>query len=232
MSGPARVAVFEERQALCHETRRSHFRRPEAGPTPKTRVRVADKQKESAPSTAYKLFNSTTTPALTTPIVRDKSCLHERKNNMAPTEATILTNYLLVPAQLPAIISLKEFTELFPRAQQSSPQIRKLYRDLQNQRNAVIDEVASNIETEAKRGKALRREVLRAKREAEHQEGDDEIDLERAVSTMLSSSTARRCKGAIYEALAPAMRSLRTEARPGADINQELQAKPHVCLEP
>lgn len=103
---------------------------------------------------------------------------------MAPTEATILANYLLVPAQLPTIISLKEFTEFFPRAQQSSPQVRRLYRDLQNQRNALIDEVAANIETEAKRGKVLRREVLRAKREAESQEIDDEIDIERAVRTI------------------------------------------------
>lgn len=102
---------------------------------------------------------------------------------MAPTEATILTNYLLVPAQLPAIVSLKEFTDLFPRALQSSPQVRRLYRDLQNQRNALIDEVAANIETEVKRGRVLRREVLLARREAEDQQGDDEIDLERAVST-------------------------------------------------
>lgn len=165
---------------------------------------------------------------------------------MAPTEATILTNYLLVPAQLPAIISLKEFTELFPRAQQSSPQIRKLYRDLQHQRNALIDEVASNIETEAKRGKALRREVLRAKREAERQEGDDEIDLERVVSIMFYSATARQRKCAMYEAFAPAMRSLRTEGRRRRPrymslgpvqrqyicIDQELQAKSSVCLEP
>lgn len=101
--------------------------------------------------------------------------------NMAPTESTILANYLLVPAQLPAIISLKEFTDLFPRAQQASPQVKGLYRDLQIQRNALIDAVASNIETEAKRAKALRREVLRAKREAEDREIDDEIDIERAV---------------------------------------------------
>ncbi|ROV97111.1 hypothetical protein VMCG_07501 [Cytospora schulzeri] len=100
---------------------------------------------------------------------------------MAPTESTILANYLLVPAQLPTIISLKEFTELFPRSQQSSPQVRKLYRDLQNQRNALVDEVSSNIETEAKRGKVLRREVLRAKREAENQDIDDEIEIERAL---------------------------------------------------
>lgn len=102
---------------------------------------------------------------------------------MAPTESTILANYLLVPAQLPTIISLKEFTELFPRSQQSSAQVRKLYRDLQNQRNALIDEVLSNIETEVEKGKVLRREVLRARREAEEQEIDDEIDIERAVGS-------------------------------------------------
>lgn len=102
-------------------------------------------------------------------------------NNMAPTEATILTNYLLVPAQLPSIISLEEFTQYFPRAQRSSPQVRRLYRDLQVQRNALIDDVASDIEQQAKRGKALRREILRSKRESEMQDGDDEIDIERAV---------------------------------------------------
>lgn len=100
---------------------------------------------------------------------------------MAPTETTILVNYLLVPAQLPAIISLKEFTDLFPRAQQSSPFIRKLYRDLQTKRNGLVDDVASNIEDEAKRGKVLRREILRSKREAQDAGGDDEIDIERAV---------------------------------------------------
>lgn len=100
---------------------------------------------------------------------------------MAPTELTILANYLLVPAQLPTLISLKEFTELFPNAQRSSPQIRKLYRDLQTQRNGIIDHVGSNIEDEAKRGKLLRREIRRARREAENPEHDDEVDIERAV---------------------------------------------------
>lgn len=100
---------------------------------------------------------------------------------MAPTELTILANYLLVPAQLPTIISLKEFTELFPSAQRSSPQIRKLYRDLQTQRNGIIDHVASNIEDEAKRGKVLRREIRWVKRDAENPEHDDEVDIERAV---------------------------------------------------
>lgn len=112
---------------------------------------------------------------------------------MAPTEISILANYLLVPAQLPAIISLREFTGLFPRAQQSSPQIRKLYRDLQTQRNNLIDDVASNIEDEAKRGKVYRREILRSKREAENPEGDDEVDIERAVCCSTPLLTYFKC---------------------------------------
>jgi len=103
---------------------------------------------------------------------------------MAPTEAKILGNYLLVPAQLPAIISLQEFVALFPRPLQSSPQVRSLYRDLQGQRNALVDSVAAEIEDEVKKGKALRRTVIRTKQEAEAQEYDDEVEIERMVSCL------------------------------------------------
>jgi len=56
-----------------------------------------------------------------------------------------------------------------------------LYRDLQSQRNAVVDTVAANIETEAKQSRALRRAVARARRQAESQEYDQEIEIERSV---------------------------------------------------
>jgi centromere-localized protein 2 len=102
---------------------------------------------------------------------------------MAPSESTILQNYLLLPARLPTIVSLQEFTSYFPKSQQSSTQIRTLYRDLQQQRNAVVDTVASNIDSQVKQGKALRRAVVKARREAESEEGvDDEIEIERTVS--------------------------------------------------
>ncbi|KAH7039957.1 Cnl2/NKP2 family protein-domain-containing protein [Microdochium trichocladiopsis] len=101
---------------------------------------------------------------------------------MAPTEASILENYLLLPARLPSIISLQEFTALFPKTQQSSPHIRSLYRDLQQQRNAAVDEVADNIDAEARGvSRSLRRELVRARLEAEHEERDDEIEIERAL---------------------------------------------------
>ena len=112
---------------------------------------------------------------------------------MAPTEETILTQYLVAPSHLPAIMPLKQFIELFPRSMQSSPRIRSLYRDLQGQRSALLDAVASSIEDEAKRSKALRRAVVKARREVEREEGDLEVEVERAVSSTLLS-TSRRAK--------------------------------------
>ncbi|KAH9893839.1 Cnl2/NKP2 family protein-domain-containing protein [Xylariomycetidae sp. FL2044] len=107
---------------------------------------------------------------------------------MAPTEATILRNYLLLPARLPTIISLQDFTALFPKSQQSSPQIRSLYRDLQLHRNAIVDNVSDKIDAEVKQGKALRRAVVKERREAEHEEQDDEIEIERMLFGPTSST--------------------------------------------
>jgi len=103
---------------------------------------------------------------------------------MAPTEASILQNYLLLPARLPSIVSLAEFTSLFPKPQQvaSAAHIRSLYRDLQQQRNSLVEEVSENVDIEAGRiSKTLRRELVRARLEAEGEERDDEIEIERAV---------------------------------------------------
>ncbi|KAG8669613.1 hypothetical protein FPOAC2_08947 [Fusarium poae] len=100
---------------------------------------------------------------------------------MAPTEAELLANYLIQPSTLTAITTLDQFKALFPRPLQSSPQVRSLFRDLQAQRADVLDQVAENIADEAKRSLSMRREVLRAKREAEREDIDAEIEMERAL---------------------------------------------------
>ncbi|UNI19907.1 hypothetical protein JDV02_006050 [Purpureocillium takamizusanense] len=100
---------------------------------------------------------------------------------MAPNESEILTNYLLQPAPLTAITTFEQFRAFFPRPLQSSPQVRALFRDLQARRNAVVDAVAANIAAEAKRGAVMRREVLRLRREAERDDVDGEIEMERAL---------------------------------------------------
>lgn len=101
---------------------------------------------------------------------------------MAPTEAEVLAAYLIRPASLDAIITYDAFAERFPASQRNNNQIRLLWQDLVAQRERLLDEVRANIENEAKRGQAMRREVLRAKKEAENEEPDGEVEMERAVS--------------------------------------------------
>ncbi|KAL2260990.1 hypothetical protein VTK26DRAFT_4836 [Humicola hyalothermophila] len=130
-----------------------------------------------------------------------------------PTEQTILTNYLLVPAQLPAIISLQEFVALFPRALQSSPRIRSLYRDLQSQRNALIDAVAEQIAAEARQGRAMRRAVVRARREAEaaHEEQDVEVEIERMLGNWSGRPNERHSLATILPDMEGAVSELGAE---------------------
>ena len=77
------------------------------------------------------------------------------------TESRILETFLLHPSPLPIIIPLPQFTTLFPKAQQSHPQIRTLYRALQLQRNLDLETVRANIEREIARGVKQRVQLLR-----------------------------------------------------------------------
>lgn len=100
---------------------------------------------------------------------------------MAPTEAEILTNYLIRPASLDAILTFEPFAERFPASQRDGAQVRLLWQDLVAQRERALDEVRANIDVEVKRGQMMRREVLRARREAQREEPDGEVEMERAV---------------------------------------------------
>lgn len=100
---------------------------------------------------------------------------------MPPTESDILSHYLLLPAPLTSITTFDQFRTLFPRQWQYTPQVHSLFRDLQAQRLATVDAVAEGIAVEARRGAAMRREVLRQRLDAEREDADAEIELERAV---------------------------------------------------
>lgn len=108
---------------------------------------------------------------------------------MAPTEAQILENYLLRPSTLEAILSYEWFAERFPPAQRENPQVRLLWQDLVAQRDRSLEAVRASVEAEARRGQAMKREVLREKTVAEAEEFDEEVELERAVSFSSSSAT-------------------------------------------
>ncbi|KAI9739406.1 MAG: hypothetical protein M1818_005094 [Claussenomyces sp. TS43310] len=100
---------------------------------------------------------------------------------MAPTEHKILTTFLLPPAPLPQTITLSMFKSLFPRSEQSSPEIKRLYRSIQHQRALLTDAVALNIDAEVRRGKAQQNAVVRSRRAAEKLELDDEVVIENAL---------------------------------------------------
>lgn len=67
---------------------------------------------------------------------------------MAPTEASMLSSYLLNAASLPTIISLEEFQNIFPKHQRAHPSIKILYKDLQFLRSVDIDVVQENVSRE------------------------------------------------------------------------------------
>lgn len=101
---------------------------------------------------------------------------------MPPTEQKILTTFLLHPAPLPQIIKPSVFAGFFPKKEQASSEIKRLYRSLQHQRALLTDAVSRNIEAEVKRGKAQQSAVIRSRRAAETPELDDEVLIENAVS--------------------------------------------------
>ncbi|KAH8697686.1 Cnl2/NKP2 family protein-domain-containing protein [Talaromyces proteolyticus] len=81
---------------------------------------------------------------------------------MAPSEDSILNNFLLSPASLPTIISLQKFTELFPKRLRSHPQIKVLYRELQELRSQDMDGVTEHILEQVEEGGKQRADLLRA----------------------------------------------------------------------
>ncbi|KAI6784301.1 uncharacterized protein J7T54_004847 [Emericellopsis cladophorae] len=111
---------------------------------------------------------------------------------MAITETDVLTNYLLNPAPLPLVVTFERFAEHFPPAQRDAPAVRALWQDLVAQRERVLAAVRENIEEEVVRGRAMRREVLRKRREEGTDEVDAEIEMERALFGDLSG--AKRAK--------------------------------------
>ncbi|KAL4764063.1 Cnl2/NKP2 family protein [Aspergillus foveolatus] len=81
---------------------------------------------------------------------------------MAPSETSILSNFLLSAASLPQIMSLKQFTGLFPKRLQSHPHIRVLYRELQQLREQDMNIVNENIDKEVRQGDGQKAELRKS----------------------------------------------------------------------
>ncbi|KAK2046630.1 Cnl2/NKP2 family protein [Colletotrichum somersetense] len=143
---------------------------------------------------------------------------------MAPTESAILHNYLTSPAQLPSVITLEEFTELFPKAHRANPQIRSLYRDLQHQRRALVDTVTENIAAEEKRGRVIKREIARARMRTANEDADLELEIERALFGSMGPQDAKHTLNSIVPEMDVAIADLEAEI-------QKLEAQEATLLD-
>lgn len=81
---------------------------------------------------------------------------------MAPSEAYILSSFLLSPGSLPTVVSLQQFTELFPKRLRSHPHVKTLYRELQEIRDQDLNVVNGNIDQETKDGEKQKEELRKA----------------------------------------------------------------------
>ncbi|KAI9849014.1 MAG: hypothetical protein M1837_005905 [Sclerophora amabilis] len=147
---------------------------------------------------------------------------------MAPNETSILGTFLLTPAPLPTVLSLRKFTDFFPRAQRSNPQIPILYRELQHQRALVLDRVKKNIKAEAKRGEVLSREVSRARQRSEREElgmdGNDLREVGMEIELFGPASNLPQSKPHTYSTLLPEMESACSDLESEiSEINIELE---------
>ncbi|KAJ6008171.1 Kinetochore subunit NKP2 [Penicillium herquei] len=101
---------------------------------------------------------------------------------MAPSEESILSNFLLTPSPLPTVLSLQKFTELFPKRLRKHPHVRALYRELQHAREHDLDQVNENIDMEIQQGERqkaeLRKAILTAGVKAANDEEQREMDLD------------------------------------------------------
>lgn len=110
---------------------------------------------------------------------------------MAPSESSILSEFLLPPAPLHAFLTQKQFTELFPVKDRSNPMVQELYHKLHQKRARHIDQVREKIADEVKLGEQQRRKVASERRGRNTDVAGLDVaglEMEQEVSNRVSSN--------------------------------------------
>ncbi|KAF2732031.1 hypothetical protein EJ04DRAFT_536265 [Polyplosphaeria fusca] len=82
---------------------------------------------------------------------------------MSSQERAVLSDFLLSPASLRDVVTLRQFTDIFPTAHRSNPAIKELYREIANLRKEDIELVRQNIGDEVRQSKQLRQQYRNAR---------------------------------------------------------------------
>jgi hypothetical protein len=83
---------------------------------------------------------------------------------MPSPEAKLLSDFLLAPAALRDFMTLRQFTDIFPKGHRANPAVHELYRELERLREKDLDAVRRAIADEVSRSKQLRREYAGERR--------------------------------------------------------------------
>jgi centromere-localized protein 2 len=86
---------------------------------------------------------------------------------MPSTEAKLLSDFLVAPAALRDFMTLRQFTDIFPKGHRSNPAVKELYRELYTLRERDIEAVRQDIALEVRRSKPLRRDYARERRQVD-----------------------------------------------------------------
>lgn len=99
---------------------------------------------------------------------------------MPSQEAKLLGDFFLTPAPLRDFMTLRQFTDIFPRSHRENPAVQDLYRELHRLREAEIEVVRNDITREVKRSRQLRRAYARERRQLDdaHVAGTDPVALQ------------------------------------------------------
>lgn len=99
---------------------------------------------------------------------------------MPSQEAKLLSDFLLAPAPLRDFMTLRQFTDIFPRSHRENPAVQDIYRELHRLREAEIEVVRNDITREVKRSKQLRRAYAQERRQTDdaHVAGIDPVALQ------------------------------------------------------
>lgn len=120
---------------------------------------------------------------------------------MAPSETSILSSFLLTPASLPTVISLQQFTELFPKRLRTHPHVRVLYRELQETREQDMDAVNGNIDQETKQGERQKEQLRLSLMKNEVEDIDNHDRQEMNIDVQLFGQKASAASSEEYHSV-------------------------------
>jgi len=96
-----------------------------------------------------------------------------------PTEAELLQSYLLHPSPLSTILPYTAFQALIPASSRQNPSLKRLYRELQFQRDITIDDVRRHVEEECRRSTTLTAHLARQIHREENERAREQSSRER-----------------------------------------------------